>query len=81
MNKKLWQQIYQYVLGVIVVLIAALAFYLLAKFAIPEGNNDVLMVLVGVFASQFTSVVQYFFGSSKGSSDKNEILKGGSGQG
>ena len=75
MTKKLWQQIYQYVLGVVVVFIAAFAFYLLAKWAIPEGNRDVIMVLVGVFASQFNSVVQYFFGSSKGSADKNELLE------
>ena len=77
MKKDLWKQIYQYVLGVIVVAIAAFAFYLLARHAVPDGNRDVIMVLVGVFASQFNSVVQYFFGSSKGSADKNEMISNG----
>ena len=81
MKKELWKQIYQYGMGVVVVAIAAMSFCLLALLAIPEGNRDVIMVLVGVFASQFNSVVQYFFGSSKGSSDKNELLKNSNGQG
>jgi len=48
---------------------------LLVKIPIPETNKDVVMVLVGVFASGFTMVLSYFFGSSKGSSDKNDIIQ------
>ena len=77
--KDLWKQIYQYVLGALAVALVILALWWLVSNPIPEGNRDVVMVLVGVIASGFTMVLGYFFGSSKGSADKNEIIKNGNG--
>ena len=77
MNKELWKQIYQYVLGAVAVGLVALALVLLVTTPIPEANKDVVMVLVGVLASGFTMVLGYFYGSSKGSADKNDIIKNG----
>ena len=43
---------------------------------LPEGpDNNLLMLMVGGLISNFTAVVSYFFGSSKGSTEKNAMLK------
>jgi len=42
----------------------------------PAGN-EILLVLTGTMAAKFGSVVDYFFGSSKGSSDKNKMIEAG----
>lgn len=71
---KVMKELYMYVLGAIVVLCAFFLGYLLATNEIPTGNKDVVMVAVGVILGWGSMVVGYFFGSSKSSSDKNEIL-------
>jgi hypothetical protein len=38
-------------------------------------NNAIIMMMVGGLISGFTQVLSYFFGSSKGSSDKNKYLQ------
>ena len=73
--KQLWQQIFQYVLAAIVIL-AILAIIVILIYAdISTSVKDSLMILLGVLASGFMAVINYFFGSSKGSNDKNELLK------
>jgi len=41
---------------------------------IPEGSNEVVFLLFGGLVAGFTQVMNYFFGSSKGSSDKTQIM-------
>lgn len=41
---------------------------------IPVGSKDIMFMLLGVLAAQFGAVCNYFFGSSKGSADKNKML-------
>lgn len=60
--------------GVIVVGFFGLMICLMIK-TVPEGNGDVAFMLFGSLIAAFTSVVQYFFGSSKGSSDKTAMIK------
>jgi len=54
------------------------AFSLLCSFllfnSIPTGQSDVVYLLFGGLVSGFTTVINYFFGSSKGSADKNVML-------
>ena len=46
------------------------------KIATEEiGNNPLVMLIIGALISGFTQVLSYFFGSSKGSSDKNKYLQ------
>ena len=45
--------------------------------AIPKESRDVALVLLGTLASEFGVIVKYFFGSSKGSSDKTKMLMNG----
>ena len=53
-------------------------FFLLCGFLmfrqLPQGSNDVVFMLFGALASGFGVVLQYFFGSSKSSSDKTKHL-------
>lgn len=73
--KELWKQIFQYALAAMIGAALIVVIILLIQHTIPAGNKDVLLVVVGVLASAFTAVVSYFFGSSKGSQAKDEMLK------
>ncbi len=73
--KTLWQQIFQYSLAGIVALGLFAITILLIQNGIPVINKDAVLLLLGVLAGGFTSVVSYFFGSSKGSSDKKFNVK------
>lgn len=42
--------------------------------ALPEGQNEIIYMLFGTLSAGFGSVMQYFFGTSKGSSDKTKHL-------
>ncbi len=70
---KNWKDIYQYVLGGVIVLafVAVLILMLLSG----VEDNPVLNTMVGAFASGVIMVITYFFGSSKGSSEKNDLLR------
>lgn len=64
-----------YLLGALVVagfmcLLAILVFQ-----GVPEQNSELLYLSVGSLIGMASAVVQYFYGSSKGSADKNELLK------
>lgn len=74
MKSKLWQQVFQYALGALVVLGLYFIIAGLLAIEIPEQNRDAMMILLGVAGGQFANVVGYFYGSSKGSSDKNELM-------
>ena len=41
----------------------------------PVDNKDLLNITIGSLIAAFATVVGYFYGSSKGSADKNELLK------
>ncbi|MFC1523596.1 hypothetical protein ACFL6N_02270 [Thermodesulfobacteriota bacterium] len=46
----------------------------LGKAAEKLGENPLIMMIVGGLISGFTQVLSYFFGSSKGSAEKNKIF-------
>lgn len=69
------KEIYMYVLaGFIVGCVFALLYFLVFN-AIPQENKDILNIVIGAILGAFVTVISYFFGSSKGSADKNEMLK------
>lgn len=63
-----------YVLAAIIVL----GFFgvMLAMFfrVIPEGSKEIAFMLFGGLLTNFGAVVNYFFGSSKGSADKDKLI-------
>jgi hypothetical protein len=68
------KEIYMYVLGAIVVLGILAIIGLLVYVPMPAENKDALMLVLGVLAAKFSDVIAYFFGSSKGSADKTQIM-------
>ena len=63
------------ILGIVI----SLAFFgllaLLVFKGIPTENSDLLYLAVGALIAGFSTVVSYFFGSSAGSAEKNEMMK------
>lgn len=67
-------EIYAYILaGLLIVGFFILLFLLVIK-PIPVQNSELLYLVTGTLLGSFTSVVNYFFGSSMGSKQKTEIL-------
>lgn len=69
------KDIFQYVLGTVVVITFIILLWFLFKKEIPQTNMNLLSLIIGALIGSFTTVVQYFFGSSKGSAEKSEILR------
>ncbi len=67
-------KIYMYVLGAIIVIGFYIVLGIVFRQAIPEVNHDVVMLLIGALIAKFADVVGYFYGSSKGSADKTDLL-------
>lgn len=66
------REVFFYVLGTIVVL----GFFSLVSFLIfRDTNREAVNLCIGALLSAFGTVVGYFYGSSKGSAEKNEMLK------
>ena len=42
--------------------------------AVPTENKDLLNLVVGTLIGSFSGIVSYFFGSSLGSSKKDQLL-------
>ena len=58
-----------------VILIAATCVFLLLFVPIPELNKDMVNIALGTMLGMAVTIVNYYFGSSKGSADKTEIMK------
>lgn len=67
-------EIFMYVLGTMIALAFFMTIYFLIFRAIPEGNKSLVEMALGVEFSSFTLIVGYYWGSSKGSSEKNDLL-------
>jgi len=69
------KNIFQYVLGALIVLGFFTLMIILVNKVVPMENKDILNLVVGALIGNFGTVVAYFYGSSLGSSEKNELLK------
>jgi len=67
-------QIPMFVLGGLIVIGFFVLLGLLIFIDVPQANSDLLNLVVGSLIASFTTIVGYFFGSSKSSADKTEIL-------
>ena len=68
------KDIYMYGLGALIALgfFAILALIIFREF--PSPNKELLYMMLGILGAKFSDVVGYFYGSSKGSADKNELI-------
>lgn len=72
--KKDIKDYFQYGLGGVIVAGFFILLYILIKTEVPEKNADVLNLVIGALIGSFSTIVGYFYGSSKGSSEKTEML-------
>jgi hypothetical protein len=69
------KEIYMYALGALIVTGFFLILYVIFKAEMPASNKDIGLLIIGALVAKFSDVVGYFFGSSKSSADKTEIMK------
>ena len=68
------KELYMYILGALIVIgVFVITTFFLYK-EMPPVNKDIMLMIVGAMLAKFSDVVAYFFGSSKGSADKNEMI-------
>ena len=70
------KDIYMYALGGIIVMSILVIIGLLIFYEMPAGNREPLLLILGTLVGSFSSVVNFFYGSSKGSADKTELIAG-----
>ena len=61
-------------IGVLVLTFGLFAFVLFDKGNIDPTRKDILIYVLGVLSAIATQIISYYFGSSKGSNDKNEAI-------
>lgn len=71
---KTTKDIAMYVLAGIIVIGFFVILAMMFLTEIPQQNKDILNVIIGALATCFIAIVNYFFGSSKSSSDKTDLL-------
>jgi len=69
------KEIYMYALGALVVVGFYFILFIMFSKVLPTENKEIGLLVIGALVAKFGDVVNYFFGSSKGSSDKTEMLK------
>ncbi len=63
-----------YIIASVIFISFFITMFLLFKIPLIVVNKDIIVYTIGALQSAFITIVAYFFGSSKGSSEKNEIL-------
>jgi uncharacterized BrkB/YihY/UPF0761 family membrane protein len=69
------KSVFQYLLGALIVAGFFVLMVVLVYKSVPNENKDLLNLVTGALLGSFATVVGYFYGSSLGSSEKNEMLK------
>ncbi len=74
MNKHT-KDVFMYVLAGVIMTYAFTFMTMMLFFAIPTQNKDIVMILSGqLVVGGAAAVYSYFFGSTKGSADKTEMI-------
>jgi hypothetical protein len=60
--------------GVTVLFVFTFQAYFLGFHEIPKGNEPVFHILFGIIDTAMVGLIQYYFGSSKGSQDKQRTI-------
>lgn len=65
-----------YIIAGVIILGLFIVLGVLLTAQIPEANKDIANTVIGALIAGFTAIISYWFGSSKGSNDKNNLFKG-----
>lgn len=68
------KDIFQYGFAVLIAVGFFILLYVVFLKQLPPENKEVAYLLVGALTVVFTTVVNYFFSSTKGSAEKTEII-------
>lgn len=68
------KDVFMYSLAVILVACTIGVVCLLVYVPIPKENHDAIMLIVGAVLGWGGTTVNFFYGSSKGSAEKSELL-------
>ena len=68
------KEAYMYILGALICAAFFVVVWLLIFNAVPVDNQTLLNIALGALIAKFGDVIAYFFGSSKGSADKTELM-------
>lgn len=63
------------ILTLMLTAMVALGAWVLIHLAVPDENQSILYLIFGSVMTSWTTAMGYWFGTSKGSSDKNKALK------
>jgi hypothetical protein len=66
----------RFALGVVIILVGAGFVGSLLFFKVPEGNERILDLAAGIMLGWGGAVVSFYFGSSSGSTAKDEAISG-----
>jgi len=68
------KDIFMYALAAVIMILLFASLYLILTKQVPAENKDLAYMALGLALGWGTMVISYFFGSSKGSADKNELF-------
>lgn len=68
-------KVYRYILAALISIGFFALLLFLVKWAIPAENKELLYIVVGALIGAFGTIVNYEWGSSRSSSEKNDLLK------
>ena len=63
-----------FALMIVVLVFAFFGLVVLKINAVSQAAHDVMLILIGALAGALSTVLGYYFGSSKSSADKNEVI-------
>lgn len=69
------KEIFMYALGALIVTLIAALCYVVFTVEMPKANHDIGLMVIGALVGQFIQICNYFYGTSKSSADKTELLK------
>lgn len=72
--KSVISDIFFYMVGVVFLIGFFFSIWFAFFKVIPTDNKDVVLMLIGVLSNGVALILGYFYGSSKGSADKNELI-------
>jgi len=75
--KRFGREIGSYVIAGLIIVATAYIIGRLFTTEIPQSNRDIVMAAVGTILGWATAIVNFYFGSSKGSADKTDAMSQG----
>jgi len=69
-----WKTIFQYSIAAMIVFGFIVLIFAMVFHVVPETNNTLLNVMIGSYGAMTLGVTGYLYGSTKSSSEKNEML-------